>query len=865
LVNKQFSITSVCKQFFATPREFEIRVNELLEKKQPVLNEELHFFNGRIVVRDYIPVWSRGRYRGHLWIYNDVTAKRQAEKKLLEQRLFYEEVLDKLPADVVVLDTSRRYLYVNPVAVRDPKVRQWLIGKTDEEYCRERHKPMEIAEKRSEKFREVLATRELQEWEETMVNIKGETEYHLRKLFPVIDEAGEVKLIIGYGMNITTQKIIEQHIQLSEKRHRDLFNYSQALICTHDMTGKLLTVNPEISRTLGYPKEEMVGLKIQEFLPEDQKSLFEENYIQVIREKNPVEGVFCIISKQGERLYLLYKNYRVEEAGAEPYVIGFSQNITERVKTEKELRIAKQVTEDIARAKESFLAQMSHEIRTPMNGVLGIASILGKTKLDEQQRNYIKIIKESANNLLVIVNDVLDLEKIIAGKLPLEKIPFRIVDKIATTVQSFLYKAEEKELGLIFQNFIPPQQIVIGDPYRLSQVLNNILGNALKFTERGHIKIATRIAETEGAEICVEVVVQDSGIGISEEYLTRIFEPFEQADTSVSRKFGGTGLGLSICKSLIDMQSGELLVQSMKGEGSTFTIRLPYTVSTERLEDEDEVPVADYRSMSGKKVLVAEDVELNQFLAKHILESWGASVDIANNGLEALELLQAKDYDCILMDVQMPEMDGINATQNIMKFSNRAKATIPIIALTANALKGDSEKYLEAGMNDYLAKPFDEAKLFQVIARNINTEIEQHNNAEINTIFNPSLPVMTNNQTTTGKLYDLSMVESVSGGDAGFIKKMIALFIETVPQNIRELVGSIQAQNWDQASKLAHKLKSTVDSMGINSLYEDIRLVESNAKRNENTELLYPVAVKIETVIQRCIEQLNADYMQEGN
>ncbi|MDP4256438.1 MAG: response regulator, partial [Bacteroidota bacterium] len=622
---------------------------------------------------------------------------------------------------------------------------------------------------------------------------------------------------------------------------------------------------PEICKTLGYIEEEMIGRKIQDFIPEDHRSRFEDEYIRAIQnENNTVGGVFCVINKEGDKIYLLYRNYRVEEPGLEPYVIGFSQDVTERIKIEKELRFAKDLTDEVARAKEAFLAHMSHEIRTPMNGILGIASLLSKTKLADQQRNYLKLIQEAAGNLLVIVNDILDLEKIVAGKLQLEKIAFKIVDKIATTTQSFIYKAEEKELGLIFQNSIPGDLVVVGDPYRLSQVLNNILSNALKFTEKGHINITTCIREREEDTVLVEIVISDTGIGISESRIWTIFEPFEQADATISRKFGGTGLGLTICKNMVEMQQGELLVQSTEGKGSAFIIRIPYQISVETMEEaEEETEEIDFKSLGPRKVLVAEDVELNQYLARHILESWDFEVAIAANGREAIELLNKDSFDCILMDVQMPEMDGIEATQRIRKLPDPVKACIPIIALTANALKGDSEKYLAAGMNDYLAKPFDEDNLFRVIQRNL---VMHSSPVEVDRTRSNS-PIATKNHIgmipSNDKLYDLSMVRSVSGGDEGFIKKMVSLFIETVPQNMKELIVAVEAENWDQVGKTAHKLKSTVDSMGIKSIRQEIRTVEMNARQKQSVEEIPALVKQVGDVIDACIVQLKAEVGEE--
>jgi PAS domain S-box-containing protein len=787
----------------------------------------------------------------------DSTDMRVIDAKLKEQRVFFEAILNRTPSDIIVTDPGYRYLFVNESAVPDADLRRWMIGKTNEEYCQRSGRGEETAAKRREQFDKALRTKEKVQWEEKIPDSRGVLQHYLRRIHPVLDSKGAVEWLIIYSVNITERMEVEEKLGLSEKRYRDIFNYSQALICTHDMTGRLLGINPSISRTLGYSEAEMLGRKIQEFIPAEFQESFEKEYIRVIRDKeNTINGVFCVLSKNGERIYLLYKNYRVEERGLEPYVIGFSQDITDRINMEKELRLSKQSADEIAKAKEAFLAHMSHEIRTPMSGILGIASLLRKTSLDSQQQNYLQLIQESANSLLVIVNDILDLEKILAGKLQLEKISFKIVDKIATTIQSFIYKTEEKDLGLLFQNSIPPDMVVKGDPYRLSQVLNNILSNALKFTEAGHITIATAIIEREADWVVAEVTVSDTGIGISKDRIAHIFEPFEQAEAAISRKYGGTGLGLTICKNMIDMQSGELLVESEEGKGSSFTIRIPYQISGEVVIPGNQInEEIDYKSLGRRKVLVAEDVELNQFLARHILESWDFEVVIAGNGREALELVQQQSFDCILMDVQMPEMDGIEATRHIRELNDLSKAGLPIIALTANALKGDSEKYIEAGMNDYLAKPFNEEKLFRVIARNLSP-VQFFEDQPILPLHNHTTMLSTGT-----KLYDLSMVRSVSGGDEGFIKKMVALFIETVPLNLADLRKATDSGNWDQVGKTAHKLKSTIDSMGIKTLRVEIRAVEMNARSGESVAEIPVLVGKIESVIDNCIEQLKADIL----
>ena len=653
----------------------------------------------------------------------------------------------------------------------------------------------------------------------------------------------------------TDTQYTADEVQKSEKRYRDLFNYCQAFICTHDLTGKLLTVNPAIRHALGYHEHEMVGKNIADFIPEENKVLFGNQYLQEIVRHGRAQGVFVILSKEGKRLYLLFKNYKMEEPGSEPYIIGFSQDVTQRILAEQELLLTKKMTEQASRAKETFLANMSHEIRTPMNGIIGISGLLSKTTLGVQQRSYLQMIQDSAQNLLVIVNDILDLEKIEAGKISLEEIPFSISEKIAATIQSFTFKAEEKGLRLTYEDRLPADLRVKGDPYRLVQVVNNFLGNALKFTEQGTVQMVVGIKFDKEAWLAVEFTIEDTGIGITKEQIDIIFNPFVQADTDTTRKYGGTGLGLSICKSLIEMQGGELWVESEMNKGTSFRFIIPYRKCTTCMATVSETPLAiNFQSLGPRRVLVAEDVEMNQLLVRHIMESWGFEVKIVDNGRKAVHALKHDDFDLVLMDIQMPEMDGIEATRCIRALSNPIKAGIPIIALTANALKGDSKKYLLAGMSDYLSKPFTEEQLFTIIQRTLQSPVME----------NKTEPAPVNQPGTanegTACLYDLSMVRSVSGGDEGFIKKMVLLFVETTPPTLGELQQALTAQQWERVGKLAHKLKSTIDSMGITALKDDIRTIEANGKHQQDTGALPPLVARVIEVVTACIGQLKTDF-----
>lgn len=843
-------------ELFSDPDAFTSGIQNLLERNEPVTGELLYLLNGKILRRDFIPYWGKGVCQGHLWVYRDETEKRAAERKLQEQKQFYEDILNNLPVEIAAFDASHHYLFVNPGAISDPALREWIIGKTDEDFCRLRGRSMDLARARQEHFFNAVESGKEEAWEESLVGRDGQEHVLFRKLYPVINGEGKARMVIGYSMDITERKRFEWELQLSEKRYRDLFNFSQAIICTHDLEGKLLSVNPALSKLSGYEKEELVGQLIAEFIPEEDAPYFQAAYLDLIRAQGKAEGLFRIQHRNGTRIFLLYQNYLMEEPGTEPYIISFAQDITERVQVERDLRIAKQATEENARAKEAFLAKVSHEIRTPMNGVLGIAGLLSKTRLDAQQQNYLRLIQESANNLLVLVNDVLDLEKIIAGKLNFEYIAFSLKERVEMCVQSFVFRAEEKELALQYVNHVQEEVALVGDPYRLSQVLNNLISNAIKFTEKGYVNVSTHLSEKRGSRTFIEFRVEDSGIGIEEQQLAEIFEPFVQAHSSVSRKYGGTGLGLSICRELIHLMGGKLQVKSMPGEGTCFSFVLPFEIGSVKPNQTDMTREINFGSLGKRRILVAEDVELNQYLARHIMESWGFEVDIAANGREAVEKLRLYDYDLVLMDIQMPEMDGIEATRQIRSLPDPAKASLPVVALTANALKGDSEKYLEAGMNDYLAKPFDEARLFMVISKNLPAMNADQQYSQEDLTMQAAGSADSSSQ---ARIYDLSMVESISGGDQGFVRKMLELLLQTMPQTLAELEAASQEANWIQVGKIAHKMKSTIDSLGISSLREEIRSLEQNGKQEQGTAIPAQ-AGRVKQVMEECLAQIKKDH-----
>ncbi len=397
-------------------------------------------------------------------------------------------------------------------------------------------------------------------------------------------------------------------------------------------------------------------------------------------------------------------------------LIKLNKDITRRKKTQELLETAIRDAQEAKQMQEQFLANMSHEIRTPMNGIKGMTDLLLSTPLSEKQHELAGIIKSSVNNLLVIINDILDFSKIKAGKLNIEKITFSVKNVLNNSIAIFDHRLKKK--GLPLRVTIDPAipEGLIGDPHRLNQILINLLANAIKFTDQGHIDIAITLQQRSDAEVVLLFTVADTGIGISPDSLPNIFDSFSQAGQDTSRRYGGTGLGLTICKQLLHLQGGDISATSIVGKGSVFSFHLAYGYAD---NSNAAVPateiIFDYsRLLAGKRFLVAEDNEINQKLIDYVLRKAGGTVELFNNGADAIKYLQQDQvFDLIIMDLQMPEMDGYATTRFIR---NDLRIQTPIIAMTATAMKGEQLQCIESGMNEYMTKPFEFAELYRRIS-----------------------------------------------------------------------------------------------------------------------------------------------------
>lgn len=389
--------------------------------------------------------------------------------------------------------------------------------------------------------------------------------------------------------------------------------------------------------------------------------------------------------------------------------------IKNRKKLEEDLEKARKHAEESLKSKELFLANMSHEIRTPLNAILGMSWLMSKSGLSTNQREYQDVIKSSAKNLLVIINDILDISKLTSGKLTLEKITFDLNELLDHLIKSMAFKANEKDIDLLLEIDSDIQNRLKGDPTRLNQILSNLVGNSIKFTKKGSVKVVVKLKESKQKSDIIEFSIIDTGVGISDENIQNIFNSFSQEDPSVSRKFGGTGLGLTISKEIVEAFGSKIVVSSEKNKGSQFSFTLELGYATPILKaQKNRVKIS--KDLSETSILVVEDDEFNLLFLVAVLEGWNANVCVAKNGLEALGKLKGDNFDLILMDMHMPIMDGLTAANEIRKSMS---INTPIIALTADVIKS-KEKCFEAGMNDFVSKPFNPDELYPMIKKYVS-------------------------------------------------------------------------------------------------------------------------------------------------
>ena len=524
-------------------------------------------------------------------------------------------------------------------------------------------------------------------------------------------------LVIISALNIRQRSSIEKELKEGERKYRELEVQLPQTVFELDSLGNIAFINRSGCQIFGYaPEDLLAGVNILQVVAKEDKEKVDRDIKLALHGTAQVHE-YRLQKKDGGTFPVIAYLTPIVRNGKTVGLRGIFLDISERKRTEEELKSAMEAAQAAARAKSDFLANMSHEIRTPMNAVIGMTSLLSETELSKDQKDYLETIKTSGHDLLAIINDILDFSKIERGMIELEYKPLQIQACIKDALSLISSQASEKGLKLDYkpEGYIP--ETVMGDATRIRQVLVNLLSNAVKFTERGNIEVHAFVNELSDNSYELHISVRDTGIGISEETSAKLFQPFSQADASTSRKYGGTGLGLAISKRLVELMGGRIWFESEEGKGSTFHFTIKATVSESQPEIKKPTLQAKVEPKEAKdlRILLAEDNIINQRIAILMLKKLGYVADLVANGHEVIDALNKQKYDLILMDVQMPEMDGLEATREIRK---RWPLNGPrIVALTAHAIEGDREKCLEAGMDDYLCKPISLESLKAALER----------------------------------------------------------------------------------------------------------------------------------------------------
>lgn len=530
--------------------------------------------------------------------------------------------------------------------------------------------------------------------------------------------------------------------------------------------------------------------------------------------------------------------------------------ITKRIKRQQQLYEQLNESEKKVReagiVKENFMANMSHEIRTPMNAILGFTNLLQKEQLNEKSMEFVRSIQHSGESLLEIINDILDFSKIEAGMMRIESNPFSLRELLDSVKTMFATKIQPKDLSLTVNIEYSVPDLLIGDAIRLTQILVNLVNNAIKFTNSGGIEINVTTAKKTEDSIEISFSVKDTGIGIASHKMDAIFERFQQADEDTTRKYGGTGLGLSIVKQLVELQNGSIHVSSVLNKGTEFVFSIPYAIPKEITVHEDQKIFSKNKieiTNRHVRILVAEDNAMNQNLMRHLLTYWNLDFDIVNNGKEAIEALQQNDYGLILMDIQMPLLDGYTTT---LKIRNELGMNIPIIAMTAHAMAGEKEKCLSYGMNEYISKPIRENELFELINKilRFDGKTEIKNKKE-------NIPVL------NGELLNLDYLKEVSGGNSEFEKTMIEQFLKQAPGELESMKEAFNKNNYPELAHIAHNFKTSVSFLGLtNNLNYYLDYIESNAGIENVNEEIGAKIMTIDSICQRAFREAK-DYLKQ--
>ncbi|MFO7977216.1 MAG: ATP-binding protein [Bacteroidales bacterium] len=656
---------------------------------------------------------------------------------------------------------------------------------------------------------------------------------------------------------------------------RRLIEASLDPLVTISAEGKITDMNQATIDITGDTREELTGNDFFKYFTQPQKA--REVYQEVFANESVVDSPLTLRNNNGKLTDVLFNGsvYKDDQGNVLGVVI-VARDVTDQKRRATELKKAKEAAEsaskvaekatrvaekaskvaaeaqnkaekaaaiaqDAVKAKQQFLSNMSHEIRTPMNAIIGFTKVLLKTELTSKQEEYLNAIKLSGDALVVLIDDILDLAKVGAGKMTFEQIPFKLSKSISAMLHLFETKIQEKnvQLSRVYDHDIP--DVLIGDPVRLHQIMLNLISNAVKFTNSGKITVKVELVKEDKKTAVVNFAIIDTGIGIGKDKLPAIFENFQQATSGTSRLYGGTGLGLAIVKQLVESQGGTIHVDSILGHGSTFSFNLTFKKTTSKIELKEEN--VEWDSETRKlRILVVEDIPLNQLLMRTVLEDYGFVCEVAGNGRIAIEKLEANEFDIVLMDLQMPEMNGFEATDYIRNILN---SKVPIIALTADVTTVDLAKCTSVGMDDYIAKPLDEKLLYRKIIFHAQKGLTAQPVVESN-IIEPEIKKITN----------LDYLRLRTKSDPALMLEMIALYLKQTPPLIDAMNQGIINRDWEALRSAAHKIIPSFSIVGMNIEFEDMakRIQEYEGTPRQQAQIASLVLHIENACLQACQE-----------
>jgi len=610
-------------------------------------------------------------------------------------------------------------------------------------------------------------------------------------------------------------------------------------------------VNNVILEWLGYAREEVVfKKKFTDIITIGGKIYYETHHDPLQRMQGFVKELnYDLVRKDGTHLSCLL-NSIIKKDGNGNILLSRTTifDITERKKYEKELLNAKKIAEKESRAKAQLLSVMSHEIRTPMNAIIGLSHILLEDSPRQDQYENLNILKVSAENLLHLLNSILDFSKVEAGKAVLDEIDFSIRDLVKTVINTLKIKAEEKgiEINLHCDSQIP--EVFVSDPVKITQVLTNLIGNAIKFTANGSVTVSLKLVKLKKENATVEFSVSDTGIGIAKEKINNVFNEYEQAETGITREFGGTGLGLAISKKLVEFLGGNIKLESTLGSGSTFSFEIPLKISDKSIiRDSWGAKEIKVNGLKGIHLLLAEDNNVNVLVISKFLRNWELSFDVASNGKEALDKIQDNDYDLVLMDLQMPVMNGYETTERVRALPDKKYQELPIIALTASAIIGQNHKIFFIGMNDYVSKPFNPKDLYNKIEK-YGRRSESHS---------PQVQEIEKINTKTASVLNFEKYELIAEGDKDFLNMLTAETIQNFKSYKAEVKHALLKNDIKAYEKLVHKMKLVVDVLEVKEL--ENKLKEGTDHLNaHNIYSIEKLSLEIDEVFDKIIGELNS-------